>query len=344
MSTCRTQSENGSPIGVTIATENYRSRAEVAADQFSKWTGCHAVILGESEVADAARLAAKYCAKPPAPHHVPYLAKLFLFDLVDRESVIFFDADWLCMRPWDTKGVADTGRLHAVRDFWWNAGVCRDCEVWGMRVEDYFGAGFMVLRRDNHLEWLRAAAALYGSADAILPEQALLNRAAQTLSLPVGYLPRDYNLTEAPSSDELGAFDIVGAHMMGGFPADRYRDFIATYENRGAPSLAPASAGMEGLWTYSRVGLDSRPLEFRPDGTIGAGTAGCERYWRVWQEYGRPVLGVFGIAGGERRMTLTLRAGREGAEWRGRWLRFERSEVLLTPLETTRASRIHQGQ
>jgi hypothetical protein len=49
-----------------------------------------------------------------------------------------------------------------------------------------------------------------------------------------------------------------------------------------------------GIYHYHRVGHDDRPLELRPDGTIGLGNAGAERGWRLKTLQGSPTLSIFG--------------------------------------------------
>jgi hypothetical protein len=83
---------------------------------------------------------------------------------------------------------------------------------------------------------------------------------------------------------------------------------------------------------YIRAGLGHRPMEFRPDGTIGTGAAACERWWDL--RLVKPVAGgvrkvqleVFGQQG------LTFRARPARGGWRGAWVAFERSAVFLRPI------------
>jgi hypothetical protein len=126
---------------------------------------------------------------------------------------------------------------------------------------------------------------------------------------------------------------------------------------------------------YVRAGLGSRLLEFRPDGTIGTGAAGCERWWdlrlvkvpggtrrsaRVGggealatgpeappeacaERHAPPVvqLEVFGQQG------LTFRARPvRGGGWRGAWVAYERTEVNLRPTYKgpKRAKRVEFGR
>ena len=83
----------------------------------------------------------------------------------------------------------------------------------------------------------------------------------------------------------------------------------------------------EGRWWYDRIGVDARVLGFLPDGTIGAGAAGCERWWTVREMTlgGQIELQVYGDQG------LTFRARIRGdGNWHGRWEVYEKADVVLS--------------
>ena len=90
---------------------------------------------------------------------------------------------------------------------------------------------------------------------------------------------------------------------------------------------------------YNRVGLGSRLVEFRPDGSIGRGQADCERWWWVWEEGGCHRLAIYGLYGlpqefspntGGCRTDLTLEAVETGpGRFTGRWVRHEECLVSL---------------
>ena len=104
--------------------------------------------------------------------------------------------------------------------------------------------------------------------------------------------------------------------------------------------LAVAAGLCERAWSYQRVGLDVRELVFLPDGTVGAGAAGCERWWTVKEmtnDEGRMTkvahveLQVYGEQG------LTFRAHiNGGGNWHGRWEVFEKAEVVLSTVRGER--------
>ena len=90
-------------------------------------------------------------------------------------------------------------------------------------------------------------------------------------------------------------------------------------------------------WDYARMGLDARPIRFLPDGSVGEGAAGCERWWNLCRPHqGRGTahavqLEVFGSGG------LTFHARRLGrAGWRGAWVIFECNPIRLMPLAPSR--------
>ena len=77
---------------------------------------------------------------------------------------------------------------------------------------------------------------------------------------------------------------------------------------------------------YRRAGYDARPMEFRPDGRIGAGSDRLEMQWRVYES----ASDVFLEIGNAAAVTCRLILG-EGGVWRGRWERFEQMPVEVYP-------------
>ena len=129
--------------------------------------------------------------------------------------------------------------------------------------------------------------------------------------------------------------------------------FLATLRGRLAPGLpsgvrrwdflradpalrSTARALCRRPWDYARAGLAARALRFLPDGSIGEGMAGCERWWNLCRvpatrgDGGPLQIEVFGDDG------LTFRARRAGQGWRGKWVIFERTPVALKPLSASK--------
>ena len=144
---------------------------------------------------------------------------------------------------------------------------------------------------------------------------------------------------------------LEGNRSIPGFRLEREcLGFLADLWKRWAPGVPAgvlrwdarrADAGLRAIaralcsrrWDYARMGLDARTMRFLPDGSVGEGAAGCERWWNLRRvakdgSGGGPVrLEVFGPDG----LTFHVRrTGRSG--WRGRWVIFERSRVALKPI------------
>ena len=92
-------------------------------------------------------------------------------------------------------------------------------------------------------------------------------------------------------------------------------------------ALRAAAAGLvASRFMYHRSARDHRPLTLLPDGRVGEGAAGREAWWNLRETEAGLTLDLAGHEG----LTCHFRRGRDGA-WRGRWLRFERMPVELTP-------------
>lgn len=84
---------------------------------------------------------------------------------------------------------------------------------------------------------------------------------------------------------------------------------------------------ISGRYEYHRVGHDRRPLELRPDGTIGEGNGDCERKWFFKQEHDKQILFITGKHG----VTCQCERDTDGV-FRGRWTQFERMPIEITRL------------
>src|SRR2546427_6637138 len=75
-------------VGIMIGVGEYYSRlAKYAAQAVEEKTGVKTMILGDQHFASSGL---------PAPHHL----KLRMFDFVDDESLLYFDADMVCLNSW----------------------------------------------------------------------------------------------------------------------------------------------------------------------------------------------------------------------------------------------------
>ena len=98
-------------------------------------------------------------------------------------------------------------------------------------------------------------------------------------------------------------------------------------ENKSMPQLLSVDT-VAGQYTYNRVGHDERPMELRPDGTIGEGAAGCERTWSI---EATPIGQVVALRGNSDRLTCHFQREADGV-FRGRWFEHERMPVELAPV------------
>ena len=317
--------------GVTLGLGAYRGRAEIAARQFAWATGLPAAVVEDRDLDRVRNLISTHGPADLAAREIPFVTKLFVLDLVDRDRVVYFDADLLYVNRWDPLKL-DPDCLHVVRDRDWFGSVQADCHVWDIPADRYFNTGLLVLNRRLHLPVLREAARCWSSrTDSPFHDQGRINAAACHLGARIHWLHRDHNALGDDRTCEVGRFAVKGIHLGGGYPESAYSTLLAAHQGRGIECFVPRE-GAVGTWTYERRS-ETREMELREDGTVGRGSADCERYWRVWLAGGVPTLGVFGCSGGEDTITETFHAVRDGDVWRGRWNRFEQDACRLRPGE-----------
>ena len=84
---------------------------------------------------------------------------------------------------------------------------------------------------------------------------------------------------------------------------------------------------------YCRVGFDKRKMTFTTNGKVGLGAAGCELFWEVKIEEDGRFLEIYS---GEA-LTCRLKQKPDGS-WRGKWVKFEKMPIVLTPLQSKKSS------
>src|ERR1051325_8949622 len=171
-------------IGITIGTGEYYSRlAKLAARALEEKTGVKSIILGDEHFAASGL---------PAPHHL----KLRLFDFVEDESVLFFDADMVCLNPWRPERLARKHALVAVAESARPLHV-RTAQDWGIPLNEYFNAGLLILNRKCHRDWLRETERFVKTDQKFAEydpyDQAALNITRHRLGLKLELLDRRYN-------------------------------------------------------------------------------------------------------------------------------------------------------
>src|SRR5436305_9020342 len=139
-------------LGVTIGVGPEHARlAEQAAQRMRRFTGVKVRILDEQDLIRSGL-------------RDPIDLKFRLFDLVNAENVLFFDADAFCLRPWDPRVHLDQREWVAVRGFWFDERVRRLGRVYGFG-EETCNSGLFLCNRTHHARVLRLAEALQPEDD-----------------------------------------------------------------------------------------------------------------------------------------------------------------------------------
>jgi len=370
-------------IGVCIGVGEYLPLARQAAATMSEHTGLQCVVLSNEHYQAAGftdqpphllkpsrsvrrsvsprrtsrvseRLAYAGVAKVPSAARL----KLRVWDFVDDQDVLLFDADTVCLRDWNPAELAGTGRLHAVRDWTWRDGVQREAAATGVPAAEYFLSSLLLLNRPQHEQMLRLAEKLYPTIPTNVYEQNALNAARRQLNLPVTFLDRRYCWSR---------FGAGGLHEQAGVIVGHYNDdefrarwqFYGSNTSVGAVDADAFSSMGNKYYRYSRIGYDERPLFLRDDGTIGDGGGAAERFWFVTANVDGPGTGSFFaqetipsphrattekcacpraspklIIGGEDDVTCELTRHGDGI-WRGAWTAYERMPIEFM---------LHRGQ
>lgn len=86
---------------------------------------------------------------------------------------------------------------------------------------------------------------------------------------------------------------------------------------------------LAGLWDYDRVGFGVRPLELKPDGSIGLGAAACERTWAFRFIDGKPTIVITGDGHKGSQIGMMFLEQGHDMSWYGKWEAHERGPVVL---------------
>ena len=222
-------------IGVTVGIgHGFSSVARLSAACFTENTGIPAVVLGQNALDESG-------------FEHPAALRLRIFDLVDAETVVYFDADWLCLRKWtlplDSPGIV-AGRDFILREEWPEQDYQFSSKVFSeppaqlrcaggsprlraeyinevrefsdlrLPLDAWINSGLMILHRASHARLLRTAERLYrlsvGHHDVYFEQPALL-KAIEIESEPVTLLPRACNVLAA--HERLWPDTVIGLHI-----------------------------------------------------------------------------------------------------------------------------------
>ncbi len=241
-------------LGVTTGIGPLYSRvAPLAAKCFERHTGISAVVLGP-----------KHFASSRVFH--PAALRLQLFEYFDAQVIVYFDADWFCLRDWSPPELSSNRAIVACRDFVLTDEWPRQCYDFTSEAfldaptddtsaepseetlrNDYIeeirrfaglsapwthwiNSGLLILNRDHHRPLLNLALDLYlGTVGhhAEYYEQPALNKAIEMLGVPPTLIARKYNVLAAYESKWPSS--VVGLHIK----LKRHFEFVAAI-NSGA--------------------------------------------------------------------------------------------------------------
>ena len=308
-------------IGVTIGVGEYRALAERAAASMAARTGLRCVVLDEDHLQRAG------LADRPAAW-----LKLWLWDFVDDERVLWFDADTFCLRDWNPTGVANGAAVVAMRDWSWRPGIKAEAESVHVPADEYFLSSVMLLQRSAAMNpccgWL--ARFCRTPPDRCTSRRRSTPRASPGPSPSSGSTDDSTGACSARATCRSTPLPIV-AH----FNSDELRRAQANWAlELAGPRLASVPDGEidvtafaelgDKYFRYSRIGHDERPILLRSDGTIGHGGGAAERFWFVRRSPTGPRL----VIGSETERTCELALDSDGV-WRGRWDAYERMPIEL---------------
>lgn len=225
-------------LGVTTGIGHLYSRvAPLAAKCFEHHTGISTVVLGDKHLASSRVL------------H-PAALRLQLFEYFDAQVIVYFDADWFCLRDWSPLELSSNRAIIACRDFvltdeWprqhydFSSAAFLDAPAPYTPAEpseetlrkDYIeevrsfagisapwanwvNSGLIIFNRDHHRPLLDLALDLYLGAVGHHPEyyeQPALNKAIEMLGIPPMLIARKYNVLAAYESKWPSS--VVGLHV-----------------------------------------------------------------------------------------------------------------------------------
>lgn len=274
-------------LGVTIGVgEYYGQLAKLAAQAMEEKTGLKTVVLGDEHFISSGL---------PAPHHL----KLRMFDLVNEDSIVYFDADMACLKSWSPDLFANCEAVVAVAES------ARPLHVftardWGIPAEEYFNAGLMILNRQHHQNWLRETEHFvltdtkFKEYDPL--DQAALNITRHRMGVKLHLLDRRYNWIGYGNGRLCYEVPIFMAHTLK--PENKFAN-IDFFEGRYKPPfnwhIDFNEDEMNRLQSQTMF-LKPSPstcIRFNSDGTIGPPHyRGIGQYWFVHNSDTGPRLAI----------------------------------------------------
>jgi len=233
-------------IGVTIGIGPvHEAIAKISAKCFLEMTGLDVLILGEKEL------------KQSGLTH-PASLKLKAFDFVDDDDILYFDADWFCIKNWNPLIFNNSKLITVCNDFVLKIDFPKQYEDYDVKkFDDYnlnnlafhsiseirneyideikefsgikleyskwINTGLWIANKKHHQEWLDKSFKNYIGSIGHHPqyyEQPSMNKAIEELGLEIKYLGRKYNTLVASKKKWLDG--LVGMHVK----LKHHQDFI----------------------------------------------------------------------------------------------------------------------
>jgi lipopolysaccharide biosynthesis glycosyltransferase len=165
-------------IGVTVGVGPYEKTAFLAAARARDMTGLNITVLDEGMLRNSSL-------------NDPYVARLAIFNVVDADCVMYFDADIVMLKPWNPRSWEDAPSFVAVRDQF----IDRYGGDADLSSETYVNSGFFIAQRRSHAALLAEAYDLWlqNGSELAMGDQTALNAALSAKSVPIELLPEEYN-------------------------------------------------------------------------------------------------------------------------------------------------------
>ena len=165
----------------------------------------------------------------------PPFLKFRLFDFVDdADDLLYFDADTVCLEPWDPTPLFGSERIACVRERMVPVVPAESAE-WSSRPPSTSTAACSSLNRRHHAQWLRRAEALRHARPTVLHEQSPLNAARCELGIPLNWLDRRYNWLGFGTGSLSHDMPVVMAHRL----APDRQELNVAYFNGDYPLFEP---------------------------------------------------------------------------------------------------------